>query len=241
VDSQSDLFELTGEIKVTTTSDDDFIGFVLGYHDGDIDRTDVNYLLIDWKQQDQSNGKKGLSISRISNKLNLGAWTHDASNGVTELQRGNVFANVGWKDNTSYIFRITFTSTLVEVFINDVKELSVSGDFADGAYGFYNYSQGSVLYSAIQANVTTNVAPIANAGSDQNVSVGSAVILDAANSTDDVGIISYIWKDAADILSYESRFVLDNLSAGTHIITLLVEDDEGLSDNDEVVIIVNEN
>jgi len=75
--------------------------------------------LIDWKQGDQSGAKKGLSISRITKKLTPGAWTHDSSKGVTELQRGMSLGNVGWRDNTSYIFRITFTSTLVEVFIND--------------------------------------------------------------------------------------------------------------------------
>jgi len=63
VDSQSEIFELTGEIKVITSSDDDFIGFVLGYNDDDINKEDVDYLLIDWKQGDQGTGKKGLSIS----------------------------------------------------------------------------------------------------------------------------------------------------------------------------------
>jgi len=239
VDSQSDLFELTGEIKVTTTSDDDFIGFVLGYHDGDLVRENVDYLLIDWKQQDQGDGKRGLVISHITNKLNSAAWSHDAAQGVTELQRGTNFGNIGWKDNTSYIFKITFSPTLVEVFINDVKELSVSGDFEDGAYGFYNYSQGSVLYSAIQANISTNIAPLANAGSDQNVTVGSEVRLDGTNSIDDVEITSYIWKDAFDILSYDSQFVLNNMAIGTHTFTLTVEDNEGLSDSDEVVISIN--
>jgi hypothetical protein len=240
VDSQSIIFELTGEITVKTSSDDDFIGFVLGYKDGDLNKDDVDYLLIDWKQGDQSGGKKGLSISRITKKLTPGAWTHDSSKGVTELQRGMSLGNVGWRDNTSYIFRITFTSTLVEVFINDVKELSITGEFSDGAYGFYNYSQGSVLYSAIKAEANTNIPPTANAGIDQNITVGTEVILDGTESTDDIGIASYLWKEEENVLSYDSRFSIDDLSLGLHTITLTVEDDEGENDSDDVVVIVNE-
>ena len=240
VDSQSHIFELKGEITVKTSSDDDFIGFVLGYKDGDLDKENVDYLLIDWKQGDQGTGKKGLSISRITNKLTLGAWSHDASQGVTELQRGTSLGNIGWKDNTSYIFRITFTSTLVEVFINDLKELSITGEFSDGAYGFYNYSQGSVLYSAIRVEANINSVPIANAGIDQNITIGTEVIFDAAGSTDDSGIVSYLWKEEDDVLSYDSKFIIDDLSLGLHTITLTVEDDEGENDSDDVVVIVNE-
>ena len=240
VDSQSDIFELTGAITVKTSSDDDFIGFVLGYKNGDLDKDDVDYLLIDWKQGDQSGGKKGLAISRVTKKLAPGAWAHDVSKGVTELQRGTSLGNVGWRDNTSYIFRITFTSTLVEVFINDVKELSITGEFNDGAYGFYNFSQGSVLYSAIRAEANTNIPPTANAGIDQNITVGTEVILDGTGSMDDIGIASYLWQEEDNILSYDSGFSIDDLSLGLHTITLTVEDDEGENDSDDVVVIVNE-
>lgn len=240
VASQSDIFELRGEIRVKTSSDDDFIGFVLGYKDGNLNKDDVNYLLIDWKQGDQGGGKKGLSISRITKKLTPGAWSHDPSKGVTELQRGASLGNVGWKDNTSYIFRITFTSSLVEVFINDVKELSITGEFSDGAYGFYNYSQESVLYSAIRAEANTNSPPTANAGIDQNITVGTEVILDGTGSTDDVGIASYLWQEENNILSYDSKFIIDDLPLGLHTLTLTVEDDEGENDSDELVVIVKE-
>ncbi|MEC9102491.1 MAG: hypothetical protein VX878_01640, partial [Pseudomonadota bacterium] len=45
---------LSGTIKVETTSDDDFIGFVLGYNNGDLTNGSADYLLIDWKQGNQS-------------------------------------------------------------------------------------------------------------------------------------------------------------------------------------------
>ena len=56
-----------------------------------------------------------------------------------------------------------------------------------------------------------------------------------------VDIVSYLWEEASDILSYDPQFVLDGLPVGRHTITLTVEDDEGLSDEDEVIVNVNEN
>lgn len=40
----------------------------------------------------------------------------------------------------------------MEVFVNDVKELSITGSFNDGAFGFYNYSQAQVLYAGIDVS-----------------------------------------------------------------------------------------
>ena len=162
----------------------------------------------------------------------------DMQSGVTELQRGRTLGNIGWKDNTNYIFRITFTPTLVEVYINDVKELNITGDFSDGSYGFYNYSQGNVLYSAIKAEVNTNASPVANAGEDQNVSLGDEITLDGTKSSDDTGIAAYEWKEGSTILSYDALFVPDSLSTGEHRIILTVEDEEGVKDTDEVVVTV---
>ena len=158
VNSQSDLFKLSGQITVQTRTDDDFIGFVLGYHDGDVDKDNVDYLLIDWKQGNQpdaiGDATRGLAISRVTKRLrnSAGAWIHSSEDGVTELQRATHFGHARWADNTTYTFEITFTRTLVEVFIDGVKELSVSGTFNDGSYGFYNYSQANVLYSAIEVS-----------------------------------------------------------------------------------------
>jgi hypothetical protein len=50
-------------------------------------------------------------------------------------------------------FMPIFTSSLVEVFVNNVKELSVNGSFADGSFGFYNYSQAQVRYAGLQQDV----------------------------------------------------------------------------------------
>jgi hypothetical protein len=151
--------DLRGTIEVQTSSVDDFIGFVLGYNAGDPGNTNAGYLLVDWKQGNQNNfgcaDDAGLSISRVQGTLgnNSDAWCHDPANNVTELDRATTLGNNGWADNTEYKFKINFTSNLVEVFVNDVLEISVAGSFFDGGFGFYNYSQQSVRYAGVEFDV----------------------------------------------------------------------------------------
>ena len=54
---------------------------------------------------------------------------------------------------TDYTFDILYDKNLIEVFINDSLEMSVTAqeagvsEFGDGAFGFYNFSQSNVVYS----------------------------------------------------------------------------------------------
>lgn len=154
---------LSGKIKVETTTDDDFIGFVLGYTSGDMTAASgQNYILIDWKQSDQGGffncvSQAGLSISRVTAALpdGAGSWCHNPAFGVQELQRATTLGDTGWADNTEYSFDLVFTSTNIQVKVNGQTELNINGSFRDGSFGFYNYSQQSVRYSAL----TQDVAP----------------------------------------------------------------------------------
>lgn len=156
---------LSGTIEVQTTGDDDYIGFVLGYKAGDLTNASADYLLIDWKQQNQGsfgcNADVGLSISRVSGVLgnDSGGWCHAPGSTVSELQRGTTLGGTGWADNTVYNFEIVFTAALVEVKVNGTTELSVAGSFSDGSFGFYNYSQSTVRYGALQEDKVPNPDP----------------------------------------------------------------------------------
>jgi subtilisin family serine protease len=94
-------------------------------------------------------------------------------------------------------------------------------------------------------SATQNLAPVADAGPDQiltdNDGNGSeSVILDGSGSTDDNGIVSYIWTLNNDQIG-EGVTPSVNLATGIHTITLtVVQDSEGLTDTDDVVITVNE-
>ncbi len=155
---------LEGQITVETTGDNDFIGFVLGYDTGDLTSASADYILIDWKKQDQryygADGAAGLAISRVSGAItNTGAWGHsDAS--VSELQRATNLGSTGWVSNQTYDFKLTFTASLIEVFVDGTKELSINGAFEDGSFGFYNFSQASVRYAGLEEDILPPDVPL---------------------------------------------------------------------------------
>jgi len=161
----------TGQIRVETGGDDDFVGFVLGLQPGDTTNPDAEYLLIDWKQGTQTfdfsgnnspggQASKGLAVSRVSGTPDSDEfWQHadlDPNNGgaLTELDRGINFGSTGWADFTTYEFTFVFTENNLKVFVNGVLEIDIEGEFSNGRIGFYNFSQGQVRYSGF------NVVPI---------------------------------------------------------------------------------
>lgn len=151
---------LSGTIRVNTTGDDDFIGFVLGFNSGDMTAPATDFILVDWKRGTQSGfgctAFSGLSRSRATAGLGntSGAWCHQG-NGVTELARANTLGSTGWERFQDYGFDLEFTSSNIKVFVDGVLEIDLDGTFADGAFGFYNYSQAQVLYAGIEEDVIT--------------------------------------------------------------------------------------
>lgn len=162
--------QVEGVIRVTTTGDDDFIGFVLGFESGDFSNPAADYLLVDWKQGNQSGGDAGLAVSRVTGVVasaNPGFWAHTA--GVTELVRGSTLGATGWVDNTGYTFGFEFSPTNLKVTVNGVQQIDLNGAFSGGNLGFYNYSQSSVLYSGFTQDV---LPPPTNAVPDSGASIG---------------------------------------------------------------------
>jgi len=152
---------LSGTIEVQTTGDDDFLGFVLGYESGEIFSDSADYFLIDWKQGTQSGWDEGLAISHVTDGSNGNTvttsgsfWQHTPGE-VDLITRAENLGDTGWANNTEFLFDLIFTSTMIEVRVVGVTEISITpGDagltaFSDGAFGFYNYSQEQVRYSSI--------------------------------------------------------------------------------------------
>ena len=79
---------VVGRLKVEDFpifNDNDFVGFALGFDRQDFSSVQADYLLIDWKQEDQvftfvcqqTLGRDGLAVSRVSGKLYLDEfWSH---------------------------------------------------------------------------------------------------------------------------------------------------------------------
>ena len=154
--------QLSGTIEVQSSADDDFVGLVLGYDDNDLfgSNPTTNYILVDWKQITQEGWEAGMAISRVTGAIDAGgtdtsadAWLHVGN--VTFLERAATLGSTGWADNTQYQFDVEFLPTNIKVFVDGVKQFDINGTFENGAFGFYNFSQESVLY----AGITTAVLP----------------------------------------------------------------------------------
>lgn len=162
---------LAGTIEVQTTIDDDFVGFVLGYQEGEINSASADFWLIDWKQGDQSGQTAGLALSHVFGDLTSTStsvsgqwWQHDDP--VNEKQRATTLGTTGWVNNTENTFDLIFTPDLIEVKVGGATELSYSSgnnggvQFTDGAFGFYNFSQENVRYAGITEEVLPPTIPV---------------------------------------------------------------------------------
>lgn len=151
---------LSGSIKVETTGDDDFVGFVLGYDDGDLFGTNAttDYILVDWKQATQGGWDAGMSISRVTGSidasgtdLNADAWDHVGN--VDFIERAATLGMTGWEDNVEYLFDIDFTANNITVKVGGVEQFNINGTFENGSFGFYNFSQPNVRYAGIEEDI----------------------------------------------------------------------------------------
>jgi hypothetical protein len=93
-------------------------------------------------------------------------------------------------------------------------------------------------YVVIYVVPVDQAIPIANAGDDQTVLVGTNVTLDASGSSDpDGSIVAYEWLDANTTIG-ESAIYEHLFARGVHKITLVVTDDGGASATDDVKVTV---
>jgi hypothetical protein len=186
--------DISGSLFIDSNSDgdDDYVGFAIGFEPGDSSSAAAEYLLIDWKQDTQvfnfaspsttpgSTAFEGLAVSRVTGVPTADEfWGHvefDTHPGgaVEELDSGATLGATGWEFDTTYEFRFVFTETRLQVYVDDVLQLDVSGDFPDGRFAFYNFSQEEVRYSAFELDPVTGVCGDFNGD-------GSIVASDALN------------------------------------------------------------
>ncbi len=171
--------KFTGNITVETAGDDDFIGFVFGYKSPYSDNGDAvkdfDFLLFDWKQGNQGSAVKGFHLARVEGDFsgkNIGHsnstvsnpfWSHvdntDTNSSFVTLD-SLIGAGLGWADNTTYDFELTYQTNLIEIAIDggafdNQTIFSVAGTYEAGSFGFYNNSQNKVRY----AGLTEMIAP----------------------------------------------------------------------------------
>lgn len=87
--------------------------------------------------------------------------------------------------------------------------------------------------------VADNDSPTANAGADQSVSAGEAVIFDASASSDNIGITGYNWNFGDGTGGYGKTVSHTYNTPGSYNVVLSVIDGAGNSGNDTLVVNVN--
>ncbi len=159
-------FELEGTLTVETSSDDDLIGLVFGYHGPQAttvtDSIDCDFILFDWKQYDQSGAREGFTIAHMQGRFPnvdseaLPFWTHRAEAGFDTLK--TLYGKgLGWQDGMTYHISIRYTPDVMDLTVQSKGQgatstltFSVDGHFPPGRIGFYNYSQPKVRYELIR-------------------------------------------------------------------------------------------
>ena len=145
--------QIEGSWRVNTSSDDDFMGFVFGY------QSRSQYYLFDWKQLDQTflgdfadagMTLKVLDIAGGADPTQDDLWPSDGNPPNVTVLRHNT---IPWADFTDYNFRLNFTPGLFEIEVRGPGDVVLQNwvvadnTYTDGGFGFYNYSQGAVVYN----------------------------------------------------------------------------------------------
>ncbi len=127
---------------------------------------DMDFVLFDWKQNNQNFGgalaSEGFALSRANGTITdyiPGFWGHTDSPGFSVLAT-DFGPTRGWVDNTSYDFEILYQASRIRVDISGgafgagQTIFDIAGTFPDGQFGFYNYSQSTVRYAGLTEEVT---------------------------------------------------------------------------------------
>jgi len=151
--SPSDFMNTTinGSFRVLDRGDDDFIGFVIGYQMPDTSNLNqFDFILFDWKRANQSGGREGFALSKISGEVipdELGEvfWEKIEHPALTLLAT-DFSTTKGWAARTLYNFELEYTASNLKISIDNNLIFDVAGNFQPGRFGFYNYSQEDVEY-----------------------------------------------------------------------------------------------
>ena len=214
---------MTFELTVNTTSDDDFIGWAIGYDAGENTSASADWLLFDWKQLDQNwdgnDGWEGLRMYRVTGAIedSYELWGH--SDSVSEIAQAISLGSTGWADNTTYTVQVDYSTTQVDVYVDGTLEFSELGSWPTGNFGFYNFSQPAIEYT-LTAPVDQSVCAEADSDGDGLTDLTEDAI---GTDRDDPDSDGDGVDDLAEVVDSDSPVDSD----GDGIIDALDSDDDG--------------
>ncbi len=156
-------------------------------------------------------------------------WQITATFGDTSTERFKFDIYGDWGTN----FGDTNGDGTLEQSGGDIAITEGAGDY------IVTFNDQNLTYSI--EKVDGPVAPVANAGSDVSIRPGESVTFNGS-ATGEAAIVSYRWASSAwsgDLTGQQPSFTFS--TAGTFVVTLTVEDENGLTDDDTMVVTVTEN
>jgi hypothetical protein len=169
-DRNLDRQTVEGTWLVDGGGDDDLIGFVFGYRDPG------HFYVFDWKKDNQDEAKRGMSLKIVaaayegaaSGKLPPGKPFEEhelwATDGISAKVRLLHYEDTpGWEFKRPYTFRLDFRAGEFRVVVKDGAKTLYDRTYRDdtypsGRFGFYNYSQGPVVYKGFETRMQPGVA-----------------------------------------------------------------------------------
>ena len=227
---------IEGTWEVVTTNDDDLMGFVFGYQDSE------HYYLFDWKQTTQSDNtlgvaEQGMSVKLISADSPLiggDLWSTNGDSDRVQTLFHDSSNPIGWEDLTEYGFSLDFRFGGFAITVTEgdqvIRTIEIDDStYTDGRFGFYNYSQGSVLYSGFTRQT------LAKAQYQYDVNA-----IDADGDT-----LEYSLFESPSGMRIDSQtgLILWNPTAdqiGNHDVTIRVEDGRGGVAEQSFIVVFND-
>ena len=133
---------------------------------------------------------------------------------------------------TDYVFSFP---TIIESVQSKFSLISLNGTNSNEMIVYLSSNATLVATYAMEVDVD---APVADAGPDQKVNVGSTVNFDAGGSSDDVGIVSYEWNFGDGTLGTGETATHEYIDAGDYTVTLIVKDAAGNQATNTMVVTV---
>ena len=219
------------------------IGFVLGHRhplraNGD-EPGRLDLVLLDWHPRSgRPDSVGGIGLYSVNSRgAEAGDVLRGHSAGTVALSSKDE-DGLGWVTGREHEVEVRYRRSRVVVLVDGAKVLDHEGRFEDGRLGLYASGPGTVVFRDVTA-VVSNVAPVADAGQDQVVDAGpgcvSLVSLDGSGSSDPDGdVLTYSWSGPFGTVAGMKPEV--SLGRGVHVITLTVDDGNGLTASDTVEV-----